>query len=103
MTIITKRLLLTTIALATTSLLGCAESKTEPKSTDIVRPVKMAVIESMAASIERSFPAQVAANESTDLAFRVSGQITNHYVSEGDRVKKGTLVAELIEPILILF
>ena len=95
MTIITKRLLLTTIALATTSLLGCAESKTEPKSTDIVRPVKMAVIESMAASIERSFPAQVAANESTDLAFRVSGQITNHYVSEGDRVKKGTLVAEL--------
>ncbi|MEZ9822089.1 efflux RND transporter periplasmic adaptor subunit [Shewanella sp. 10N.286.45.A1] len=95
MTILTNRLLFTTLALATSSLMGCAESKKENQSIETVRPVKMATIESMAANIERSFPAQVTANESTDLAFRVSGQITKYHVIEGDNVNKGTLIAEL--------
>lgn len=95
MTTITNRLLLTTIALATSSLIGCAEPKTEQQTNETVRPVKMAIVESVAANVERSFPAQVTANESTDLAFRVSGQITKHYVIEGDRVEKGSLIAEL--------
>ncbi|WOT06720.1 efflux RND transporter periplasmic adaptor subunit [Shewanella youngdeokensis] len=93
--ILSKPLLVTTLVLSTTSLIGCSEQQVEQPKAEVVRPVKLATVTSAAAGIQRSFPAQVAANASTELAFRVAGQITKHYVIEGERVKEGTLIAEL--------
>ncbi|QQX78350.1 efflux RND transporter periplasmic adaptor subunit [Shewanella sp. KX20019] len=95
MTMLSKPMLSITLVLATASLIGCAEQQPEQPIKQTVRPVKIATVESAAASVQRSFPAQVAANASTDLAFRVSGQIIHHYVIEGDRVKEGSLIAAL--------
>ncbi|QPG58509.2 efflux RND transporter periplasmic adaptor subunit [Shewanella eurypsychrophilus] len=95
MIILFKPWLLTTFVITSSSLLGCAEKQIEQPVSEVIRPVKMATVVSAQGSVQRSFPAQVSANASTDLAFRVSGQITNHYINEGERVEKGQLIAEL--------
>ncbi|MBE7215933.1 efflux RND transporter periplasmic adaptor subunit [Shewanella benthica] len=95
MIILSKPWLFTTLVITSSTLLGCAEKQIDPPISEVIRPVKMAVVVSAQGSVQRSFPAQVSANASTDLAFRVSGQITHHYISEGERVEKGQLIAEL--------
>ncbi|EGQ9936434.1 TPA: efflux RND transporter periplasmic adaptor subunit [Vibrio vulnificus] len=41
------------------------------------------------------FPAVANAAERSHLSFRVSGEVRNLYVKEGDRIKKGDVIAEL--------
>lgn len=41
------------------------------------------------------FPAVANAAERSHLSFRVSGEINNIYVKEGDKIEKGTLIAQL--------
>ncbi|GIU29502.1 efflux RND transporter periplasmic adaptor subunit [Shewanella schlegeliana] len=88
-------LLTTTLVLTTPVLFGCSDDSQEQAQSDVVRPAKIATVVSAAGSVQRSFPAQVSANASTSLAFRVPGQITKRYVTEGKRVEAGTLIAEL--------
>ncbi len=75
-------------------LLLVACGKKEKETTPFVRPVKTAVVES-SSEIHKDFSGVVEAVEYVKLAFRVSGQIINLPVIEGQRVKKGDLIAAI--------
>lgn len=78
--------------LAVMMLTACG-SKEKEKST-IVRPVKTAIAESRA-EIKKDFSGLVEAVDYVKLAFRVSGQIVELPIVEGQRVKKGALIARI--------
>ncbi len=66
---------------------------------DIVRPVKLAKLEAADRVLTRQFFGSVAARQTVDLAFQVSGQIHNFPVLEGATVAEGELIAQLdLEP-----
>lgn len=81
------------LALISLSLLfnSCWE-KTTPVT--FVRPVKLSKVESMS-SYDKDFVGVVSAEQYTNLAFRVSGQVTKIFINEGSFVKKGQLLAEI--------
>ena len=60
----------------------------------LIRPVKTATASSQSV-IRKDFSGIVEAVEYVKLAFRVSGQVINLPVVEGQRVKKGQVVAEI--------
>ena len=83
-------------ALAVTFIItSCGQKKRE--ETTLVRPVKTATVRSQSV-ILKDFSGMVEAVEYVKLAFRVSGQIINLPVVEGQRVRKGQLIAAGISP-----
>ncbi len=82
-------------ALSSTLLLaGCQKEEAVEASAEIIRPVKLATIGHQSVSI-RYFPAEFVASQETDLAFRVSGELENLPVTEGEKVRKGQVLAAL--------
>ena len=79
--------------LAAAILLSACGSKSG-KNENFVRPVKTATVESRS-EIRKDFSGIVEAVEYVKLAFRVNGQIINLPVIEGQRVKKGELIAAI--------
>lgn len=73
-------------------LTACQPKKDNNES--FVRPVKTAIAESRS-EIRKDFSGIVEAVEYVKLAFRVSGQIINLPVIEGQRIKKGELIAAI--------
>lgn len=73
-------------------LTACGQKKED--NVNVVRPVKTAVVESRT-EIRKDFSGIVEAVNYVKLAFRVSGQIINLPVVEGQRVKKGELIAAI--------
>ena len=80
------------IALATIILASCGQKKEVKETTP--RPVKTTVVESRSV-IKKNFSGIVEAVEYVKLAFRVSGQIIKLPVIEGEKVKKGQLIAAI--------
>mgnify|MGYP000759005421 FL=1 len=76
-----------TVTLIVTS---CGQKKGE--DIPLVRPVKTATVSSQSV-ILKDFSGMVEAVEYVKLAFRVSGQIIDLPVVEGQRVRKGQLIA----------
>lgn len=72
---------------------GC--SSPPPTRPETARPVKTMVISAGGESHTRSFPGRVEASKRVELAFQVPGLIVNLPVKEGDKVKKGDLIAQL--------
>ncbi len=72
---------------------GC--SPEAPPRPDVVRPVKTTVVAAGGESRVRSFPGVVEASRKAELAFLVSGLLVNFPVTEGQRVAKGELIAQL--------
>ncbi len=73
---------------------GCDRAEVmneEPPS----RPIKMMVVESPAAAVERTFPAVVQAGARSDLSFRVPGTIAEIVAAEGQQFSEGDLLARL--------
>lgn len=70
---------------------GDEQAAPEPAS----RPVKVFVVEGGELDAARSFPGKVDASQRAELAFRVSGQLQELPVREGDLVKKGQVLARL--------
>ncbi len=66
----------------------------EVQQEEDIRPVKTAIVESNS-QIKKEFSGMVEAVEFVKLAFRVSGQIINLPVIEGQKVRKGQLIAEI--------
>ena len=81
------------IALTAALLLAACGQKQEGNGTTI-RPVKTAIVESRS-EINKDFSGIVEAVDYVKLAFRVSGQIINLPVIEGEKVKKGQLIAAI--------
>ena len=79
--------------IAVLAVLVSCEQKNEQSSKSI-RPVKTGIVESNS-TIIKDFSGIVEAVEFVKLAFRVSGQIIDLPVIEGQKVKKGQLIAEI--------
>lgn len=93
--LIRSRALVIACALASAALLtGCQKEKTEAIQAEVVRPVKLSTIGHQSVSI-RYFPAEFVASDETDLAFRVSGQLEQLPVIQGQIVQQGSLLAAL--------
>lgn len=72
---------------------GC--SRSEPAAREPVRPVKTLVVAAGDENQERTFPGKVEAAKKAELAFQVSGLLTQLPVREGQEVEKGDLIAQL--------
>lgn len=62
---------------------------------DVLKPVKLMVVQETAPGFSRQFFGRVAARQTVDLAFQVAGQIQEMPVTEGFQVPKGGLIARL--------
>lgn len=81
------------LAFATTVLITSCGQKKEVKET-FIRPVKTATVSSQSV-IRKDFAGIVEAVEYVKLAFRVSGQVIDLPVVEGQKMKKGQLIATI--------
>ena len=87
------RLALTTLFVGTSLLGGCAEEA--PPAEISSRPVKMYTVEGPGDQAIRNFPGSVDATQRADLSFRVSGQLQEILVRQGENVIKGQTLARL--------
>lgn len=70
---------------------GCVPREPEPAA---IRPVKTTVVAG-AAAIDKNFAGMATPDDAVTLAFKLSGQVRDIPVSQGESVKKGALLAEL--------
>ena len=76
-------------------LLGaCGEGKVE-QDTQVVRPVRTAVVIAEPTTIRRTYPAVVLPAQQTELAFQVSGRIVELPIRAAAQVDKGEVIAQL--------
>lgn len=80
------------VLITTLVITSCGHKKGE--DPPLIRPVKTATVSSQSV-IHKDFSGMVEAVEYVKLAFRVSGQIINLPVVEGQRVRKGQLIAAI--------
>ena len=72
---------------------GC--SSHQPTASEEPRPVKTMVVTAGDKPTVRSFPGRVEASKMVDLAFQVSGVLVRLPFREGEKVSKGTVIAQL--------
>jgi len=82
------------ISLLALSLCSCGK-KEEEKAEAIPRPIKLMTVGSNLTGQTRSLPGTVRATDRVDLAFQVSGPLIELPVREGQRVKRGDLLARI--------
>ena len=72
---------------------GC--SSHQPAASEEPRPVKTILVTAGNKPSVRSFPGRVEASKMVDLAFQVSGVLVSLPFREGEKVPKGTVIAQL--------
>jgi RND family efflux transporter MFP subunit len=72
---------------------GCGKED-EGEPTEVVRPVKTAVVEGFSEG-EQTFPGRVDAGEKLLVSFRIPGRIVELPVRKGETIGKGQLIARL--------
>lgn len=75
-------------------LSGCSPAESSVQ-TPPIRPVKLFEVTQLEGGDFRTFPARVAANSRAELSFRISGQLTELALVEGQTVTEGSLLAKL--------
>jgi multidrug efflux system membrane fusion protein len=92
-----RRIVLSPTMLITLSIISLAVgcSREEPPRPEVVRPVKTMVVVAGDQTHSRTFPGRVEGSKSVELAFQVSGILTNLPVKEGQHVVKNDLIAQL--------
>ena len=73
---------------------GCTPAESAMQ-TPVIRPVKLFEITGSESGEFRTFPAKVSANSRAELSFRIAGQLTELALVEGQRIKEGSLLAQL--------
>jgi RND family efflux transporter MFP subunit len=76
-------------------LAACEKEKEEKAAKEVVRPIKMMTVASSRDTLQRRFPGKVRAARQVDLAFQVDGPLIELPVDEGQRVKRGDLIARI--------
>ncbi|WFS62949.1 efflux RND transporter periplasmic adaptor subunit [Pseudodesulfovibrio thermohalotolerans] len=71
---------------------GCGDAE-EDVRVEPVRPVRVFTTNSRNQLDSRTYPGRVKASKAASLAFRLSGEVVELPVNEGDYVKKGQLIA----------
>jgi RND family efflux transporter MFP subunit len=79
----------------TSVLLLSACDKVEPEKKEVIRPVRAMQVADITQFRQRQFPGIAKATQEVDLAFRVSGPLTEFPVNVGDEVSKGDIVARI--------
>jgi len=88
------------LAIFVLSLSACSKKEQQPKAA-VVRPIKLMTVgdvginSSNNSTQTRKLPGTVKAADQVDLAFQVAGTLIDLPVKEGQRIKKGDLVARL--------
>ena len=82
-----------TVSLITT-LMACGGTPEELPPPP-VRPVKLFTVEGTEGAALRRFPGAISASRRAELSFRVNGTLQEILVKEGDKVKKGQVLAQL--------
>ena len=75
-------------------LTACGQ-KEEPPPKEVIRPVKVITIASWDKALLQTYPGRVRAHRRADLSFKVSGRLNSLPIEEGQKVKKGKLLARL--------
>ncbi|MBL3588768.1 MAG: efflux RND transporter periplasmic adaptor subunit [gamma proteobacterium endosymbiont of Lamellibrachia anaximandri] len=84
------------LSLAFSPLLhSCGTETAAVAPPEILRPVRALEVEPTVTKATREFPAVVDAARSANLSFRVTGIINEMPVKEGEKVKKGDVIAKL--------
>jgi len=91
--LLSRRLGLCAVLLST--LISCQQEAQQEAEAPKIRPAKIHLVADPSKETIRNFPAEVEANEDSQMAFRVSGQIIEFPVKAGNEVKKGQLLARL--------
>ena len=76
-------------------LSSCGKKEPEKAETRVVRPIKLMTVGSALTGQMRKLPGTVRATDRVDLAFQVAGPLIELPVKEGQRVKKGELLARI--------
>jgi len=77
-------------------LLGGCKDVEEVKLPDPIKPVKLFKVQAGQEQLEMSMPGKVRAARRSELSFKVSGPLEKLPVVEGQLVKKGDLVAQIV-------
>jgi multidrug efflux system membrane fusion protein len=91
---VVERIVLRTLIVSALLLAGCREAPQTSQPVTMAKPALTEVVVSQRTS-DLTFNGVVRAAQRADLAFRISGRLTNITVQEGDQVKKGQLLATL--------
>jgi len=73
---------------------SCSKNEVPDVKPELVRPAKIVTVGQGNGSV-REFPAEVKASDRSELAFRVSGELTKLPAKAGDTVKRGQLLAQI--------
>lgn len=84
----------TTLCILPVLLAACGGKDAEPPPP-ASRPVKLFTVEGGGSDAVRTFPGRVDATQRAELAFRVSGQLQELLIKEGDLVEEGQVLARL--------
>jgi multidrug efflux system membrane fusion protein len=89
-------------ALAMVAVLALAACKEEPKTEQVIRPVKAIVVTEHSGEVLRNFSGDLRPRVESTLGFRVPGKIVERLVNIGDEVKLGQIIARLDDTDLLL-
>ena len=78
-------------------LLGGCKEKEEVEAPDPIRPVKLHTVEVGMQELQMSLPGRVRAARRSELSFKVSGPLEELPIEEGQVVKKGDLIAQILK------
>jgi len=82
------------VLVAALAFSGCAKEE-EPPPPEVVRPAKIMTIEPATGTTTLRFPGKVRALDRVELSFEVAGRIVELPVREGQRIRKGDLIARI--------
>ncbi|EPJ55865.1 MAG: RND family efflux transporter MFP subunit [Osedax symbiont Rs2] len=82
------------VTLSATVLISCSKEQ-ENTLTEQLRPVRTMLLSPVDVSRKHEFTAVVDASQKADLSFKVSGQLAEFFVKQGDSVVKGDVIARL--------
>ncbi|MCJ8340565.1 MAG: efflux RND transporter periplasmic adaptor subunit [Pseudomonadales bacterium] len=82
------------VTLSVTMLISCGKED-EQAVVEQLRPVRTMLLLPVDAARVHEFTAVVDASQKADLSFKVSGQLAEFFVKQGDRVVKGDVIARL--------
>ena len=83
------------IALLATIFLSACEKTSQVEAKPVLRPVRTLLVKTVDVSQALEFTAVVDAVNRADLAFKISGNLTQLLVKQGDKVNKGDVIAKL--------
>ena len=78
-------------------LIGCGEKSGSKQQYDPIIPVKISVIEANEKTNFRNYVGSVKAEMKISLSFTLGGTLTDVYVHNGQKVKKGDIIAKVDE------